>query len=164
MPQSIVRQIHNQSTADASLGEKQTMGTRQTKFFGVKQHLLSHYNMTKRLVITMLCGGLLANNRKLLAQNYRFRLFCLLSAFLVGHVAAFASNNDVKLLFLGDQKGHKPSLRFRIIEPVMAERGIKLSYTEDVDKLNAQSLSKYCLLYTSPSPRDVEESRMPASA
>ena len=25
----------------------------------------------------------------------------------------------------------------------MAERGIKLSYTEDVDKLNAQSLSKY---------------------
>ena len=29
-----------------------------------------------------------------------------------------------------------------------------------------QSLSKYdtCLLYTSPSPRDVEESRMPSSA
>ena len=91
----------------------------------------------------MLCWGFLANNRKLLAQNYRFRLVCFLSVFLVGHVAAFASDTDVELLFLGDQKGHKPSLRFRIIEPVMAERGIKLSYTEDVDKLNAQSLSKY---------------------
>ena len=99
--------------------------------------------MKKRVVITMLCGGLLANNRKPLAQNYRFRLFCLLSAFLVGHVAAFASDNDVKLLFLGDQKGHKPSLRFRIIEPVMADRGIKLTYTEDVDELNVKSLSKY---------------------
>ena len=30
--------------------------------------------------------------------------------FLVGHVAAFASDTDVELLFLGDQKGHKPSL------------------------------------------------------
>ena len=27
-----------------------------------------------------------------------------------------------------------------------------------------QCLSKACLLYTSPSPRDVEESRMPSSA
>ena len=27
-----------------------------------------------------------------------------------------------------------------------------------------QNLGKYCLLYTSPSPRDVEESRMPSSA
>jgi type 1 glutamine amidotransferase len=70
-------------------------------------------------------------------------LFCFFSTFLVGHVVAFASGNDVNLLFLGDQKGHNPSLRFRIIESVMAERGIKLTYTEDVDKLNAQSLSKY---------------------
>ena len=27
-----------------------------------------------------------------------------------------------------------------------------------------QALKKHCLLYTSPSPRDVEESRMPSSA
>ena len=34
--------------------------------------------------------------------------------------------------------------------------------------LNTQSVNEYrditCLLYTSPSPRDVEESRMPSSA
>ena len=29
---------------------------------------------------------------------------------------------------------------------------------------SAKSVSKACLLYTSPSPRDVEESRMPSSA
>ena len=28
----------------------------------------------------------------------------------------------------------------------------------------AYTRSRYCLLYTSPSPRDVEESRMPSSA
>ena len=30
--------------------------------------------------------------------------------------------------------------------------------------LNSGSLYRACLLYTSPSPRDVEESRMPSSA
>ena len=31
-------------------------------------------------------------------------------------------------------------------------------------KFDAQRLNYICLLYTSPSPRDVEESRMPSSA
>ena len=34
---------------------------------------------------------------------------------------------------------------------------------EEVSQLFRQ-LNKLCLLYTSPSPRDVEESRMPSSA
>ena len=33
-----------------------------------------------------------------------------------------------------------------------------------VEALNALGLPFRCLLYTSPSPRDVEESRMPSSA
>ena len=32
------------------------------------------------------------------------------------------------------------------------------------DILNEQRFANACLLYTSPSPRDVEESRMPSSA
>ena len=32
------------------------------------------------------------------------------------------------------------------------------------DGVNSIPLIKFCLLYTSPSPRDVEESRMPSSA
>ena len=32
------------------------------------------------------------------------------------------------------------------------------------DKVNKTELSKFCLLYTSPSPRDRQKSRMPSSA
>ena len=32
------------------------------------------------------------------------------------------------------------------------------------DQLIVSGLIRFCLLYTSPSPRDVEESRMPSSA
>ena len=35
----------------------------------------------------------------------------------------------------------------------------------EIIEINEESAkSKFCLLYTSPSPRDVEESRMPSSA
>ena len=36
--------------------------------------------------------------------------------------------------------------------------------TTDVLKIDCSVAAKICLLYTSPSPRDVEESRMPSSA
>ena len=36
--------------------------------------------------------------------------------------------------------------------------------TEFEEKVAAFTGSKYCLLYTSPSPRDAHESRMPSSA
>ena len=35
---------------------------------------------------------------------------------------------------------------------------------DDTDTLDFEGGSPTCLLYTSPSPRDVEESRMPSSA
>ena len=35
---------------------------------------------------------------------------------------------------------------------------------EKIDQAKIVDLSRSCLLYTSPSPRDVEESRMPSSA
>ena len=34
----------------------------------------------------------------------------------------------------------------------------------DVEMIDANGIRNDCLLYTSPSPRDVEESRMPSSA
>ena len=39
----------------------------------------------------------------------------------------------------------------------------KILLVED-NEMNRDMLSRSCLLYTSPSPRDVEESRMPSSA
>ena len=48
---------------------------------------------------------------------------------------------------------------------------VDLSYVESVSKVISKNINNYkvictksCLLYTSPSPRDVEESRMPSSA
>ena len=35
---------------------------------------------------------------------------------------------------------------------------------QEFDVITSRSLEGSCLLYTSPSPRDVEESRMPSSA
>ena len=39
------------------------------------------------------------------------------------------------------------------------------THANETGKLaDGEPVFKYCLLYTSPSPRDVEESRMPSSA
>ena len=55
-----------------------------------------------------------------------------------------------------------------ILEAIAAEIEIIVCITEGIpvlDMLQVRSaLNKSCLLYTSPSPRDVEESRMPSSA
>ena len=53
---------------------------------------------------------------------------------------------------------------------VVLEPQYQNALTQAASSLNAQNgalgieLCGYCLLYTSPSPRDVEESRMPSSA
>jgi uncharacterized protein len=48
----------------------------------------------------------------------------------------------LNLLFLGDQASHRPATRFEILKPVMAEKGIDLTYTEDVSKLNPKTLNQ----------------------
>ena len=39
---------------------------------------------------------------------------------------------------------------------------LKRQFTKDIQQ--SETLTKFCLLYTSPSPRDITPSRMPASA
>jgi type 1 glutamine amidotransferase len=61
--------------------------------------------------------------------------------------AADPDLNDVRVLFLGDRAGHRPAQRFAIIEPVLAQRGIQVSYTESMDDLNPGRLAAVdCLL------------------
>lgn len=55
---------------------------------------------------------------------------------------AFAQT-PIKILFLGDNAGHKPALRFRQLQPVLEKRGIELTYTDAVSSLNAETLAKY---------------------
>lgn len=65
----------------------------------------------------------------------------------------FCSTNvtavELDVVFLGDRGHHRPSERFRQLQPVLATCGIQLSYTEDVGVLRADSLAKYdgLLLY-----------------
>ncbi|MGB7345264.1 MAG: PVC-type heme-binding CxxCH protein [Pirellulaceae bacterium] len=56
---------------------------------------------------------------------------------------SLAADPALKLLFLGDQKSHQPAIRFKIIQPVLADKGIDLTYTEDVTQLNGETLAKY---------------------
>ena len=39
-----------------------------------------------------------------------------------------------------------------------------VNFNKDTSRYSITFLGRFCLLYTSPSPRDVEESRMPSSA
>ncbi|MBP3957998.1 ThuA domain-containing protein [Gemmata sp. G18] len=49
----------------------------------------------------------------------------------------------LKVLFLGDAAGHRPADRFKQLQPVLAKRGIDLTYTDKLDDLNAKTLAGY---------------------
>src|SRR5579864_8621038 len=49
----------------------------------------------------------------------------------------------VKVLFLGDNGHHQPRARFAQLQPVLARRGIDLTYTDRVADLNAKTLAGY---------------------
>ncbi len=76
----------------------------------------------------------------------RYRL-CLI-AFVVAQ-GAYAPRSDaaepakIKVLFLGDNAGHQPAERFKLLTPVFAARGIELTYTDKLDDLNAKTLGGY---------------------
>lgn len=53
------------------------------------------------------------------------------------------ANAPIKLLFLGDNGHHRPAERFAQLQPVMAKRGIAFTYTDEVQSLNPETLSKY---------------------
>ena len=52
----------------------------------------------------------------------------------------------------------------RVYCPCEETEGMTLAFLQSGDRLRTDRLCSDCLLYTSPSPRDVEESRMPSSA
>ena len=69
-------------------------------------------------------------------------LLLLIVSFAIPAFAG-AADPDLKLLFLGDQKNHKPATRFQILQPVMEAKGVELTYTEDVSRLNLDTLNQY---------------------
>jgi len=70
----------------------------------------------------------------------RLAVFALL--LLVGLLPA-AQPKQLKVLFLGDNGHHRPAERFRQLQPVLAARGIDLTYTDKVEALNPKILAAY---------------------
>ncbi len=70
------------------------------------------------------------------------RILTLLALFLAA--PAFATDPDpIKVLFLGDNGHHQPKPRFDELAPVLADRGIEMTYTDDMSKLNLDTLNNY---------------------
>jgi putative membrane-bound dehydrogenase-like protein len=71
------------------------------------------------------------------------RIALCLSVLTAVTLPAAAAERPVKVLFLGDDGHHQPALRFRQLQPVLAARGIDLTYTDKVDALNPRTLAGY---------------------
>jgi putative membrane-bound dehydrogenase-like protein len=50
---------------------------------------------------------------------------------------------SIRVLFLGDKGHHQPAARFKQIQPVLASRGIELTYSDRVADLSAKTLAAY---------------------
>ena len=65
----------------------------------------------------------------------------------------------------GRQKGHTELYRgAEYVVDFLPKVKIEIAISDGMVDQTIEAISKACLLYTSPSPRDVEESRMPSSA
>jgi putative membrane-bound dehydrogenase-like protein len=70
-------------------------------------------------------------------------LAALLSCLAITVSARPADAAELKLLFLGDNGHHRPADRFRQIEPVLNQRSIELTYTDDMNSLQPDTLNRY---------------------
>lgn len=71
-----------------------------------------------------------------------FAVAVLLASFWSNSVPA-ADANPIRILFLGDNGHHRPADRFKQLQPVLAKRGIELTYSDKVTDLNPKALGKY---------------------
>jgi putative membrane-bound dehydrogenase-like protein len=67
----------------------------------------------------------------------------LLLGFSATPLVGQKSSQPIKVLFLGDNGHHQPQARFRQLEPVLAKRGIELTYTDKVEALSPKVLGSY---------------------
>ncbi len=56
------------------------------------------------------------------------------------------SQTPLRVLFLGDRGHHRPADRAAQLKPVLAGRGIDVTYTENASDLNRENLRKYDVL------------------
>src|SRR5262245_13294987 len=71
------------------------------------------------------------------------RTWSMVLAVLAASGLGAAEPKPLRVLFLGDNGHHRPAERFRQLMPVLAKRGIDLTYTDRVDALNPKVLAGY---------------------
>ncbi|MCA9184293.1 MAG: ThuA domain-containing protein [Pirellulaceae bacterium] len=69
---------------------------------------------------------------------------------------------DLKVLFLGDQGHHRPDERFAQLQPVLQPRGIRLTYTENMNDINLENLRTYDVLLLYANIDNIEASQADA--
>ena len=71
--------------------------------------------------------------------------------------------DQLSLKVIDELKNKIEDLESKIDELILENTELKIKVARMEERL-LKDVTKSCLLYTSPSPRDVEESRMPSSA
>ena len=71
------------------------------------------------------------------------RLLAFLTLLFTAAGSIAAEPAKLSILFLGGTAGHNPKDRFAQLEPVLAKRGIALTYTDKLDDLTLENLNKY---------------------
>ena len=83
----------------------------------------------------------------IIPSSIRHLLRPLAAATLLTCLAAASVSADepkpLRLLFLGDNGHHRPAERFAQLQPVLAERGILLDYSDKVESLDPRALAPY---------------------
>ena len=73
----------------------------------------------------------------------RFIRSVRVAALAVGLFAFTSSAAPLRVLFLGDNAGHRPTNRFTLMQPALMSRGIEMTYTDKLDSLSSTNLARY---------------------
>ncbi|TWT66443.1 PVC-type heme-binding CxxCH protein [Allorhodopirellula solitaria] len=89
-------------------------------------------------------------------------MFRLALCFLCFSLAGLAQAADLTALFLGDNGPHQPRARFDELQPVLADRGISLVYTDDLRTLTKDNLEQYDALIVFANIDEISKDRADA--
>jgi type 1 glutamine amidotransferase len=95
-------------------------------------------------------------------MSYR-SLFLTVLISLLGALSAFSQGRRLEVLFLGDDRGHKPIERYRVLKQVLGPQGINLTFVEDLSQITRANLDLYdaLIVYANHESDKVPEAILP---
>ncbi|RYD33005.1 MAG: hypothetical protein EOP87_11815, partial [Verrucomicrobiaceae bacterium] len=80
---------------------------------------------------------------KMIHRHLLTALVTLLGAQAVFAQAPMDAPRRLEVLFLGDDAGHKPLERYRVLKQVLGPKGINLTFVEDLSNITRENLDLY---------------------